>query len=235
MSEFEYVGQELDLFAAAHNWKSYWSKQIKPYLRGDILEVGAGIGSNTERLDPGGTARWVCLEPDPQHTAQLARKLNESNANRRYEIVCGTLSQMAGQQFDTIIYIDVLEHIEHDRDELQAAATLLRPGGCVVVLSPAHQSLYTPLDRGLGHFRRYNRSTIRHIAPAGLRLGRVWYLDSVGLLASLANRLFLHQSLPTRAQFAFWDGFIIPASRVLDRLFFYSIGKSIVATWQKAP
>ncbi len=142
---------------------------------------------------------------------------------------------MAGQQFDTIIYIDVLEHIEDDRAELERAAALLRPGGHVIILSPAHQNLYTPFDKAIGHFRRYNRSMLEALSPAGLRLERIWYLDCVGLFASLANRLFLQQSMPTREQLKFWDGFIIPTSRALDHVFFYSIGKSIVATWQKAP
>ena len=56
MNEFKYCGSELELFAAARNWKGYWSQQVKPFLRGDILEVGAGIGSNTI-LDAGGAGR----------------------------------------------------------------------------------------------------------------------------------------------------------------------------------
>jgi SAM-dependent methyltransferase len=233
MSEFKYVGSELDLFASVWNWKSYWSGQIRPFLTGDVLEVGAGIGSNTELLDPGGSGRWVCLEPDPQLVAVLTQKLEEKKAGRRCEAVCGTLQSLAGQQFDTIIYIDVLEHIENDREELIAAASLLRPGGRVIVLSPAHQSLFTPFDAAIGHFRRYNRSMLKAISPVGLRLERMRYLDSVGLFASSGNRLFLQQSMPTKAQLGLWDGWMVPISRVIDPFFFYSIGKSIVAIWRK--
>jgi SAM-dependent methyltransferase len=233
MSEFKYVGSELDLFASVWNWKSYWSGQIKPFLIGDVLEVGAGIGSNTELLDPGGSSRWVCLEPDPQLVAALIQKLKEKEAGRRHEAVCGTLQSLAGQQFDTIIYIDVLEHIENDREELIAAASHLKPGGRVIVLSPAHQNLFTPFDAAIGHFRRYNRSMLQAISPPGLHLERMRYLDAIGLFASSANRLFLQQSMPTKAQLGFWDGWMVPISRVLDPFFFYSIGKSIVAIWQK--
>ncbi|MGH9597485.1 MAG: class I SAM-dependent methyltransferase [Edaphobacter sp.] len=233
MSEFKYVGSELDLFASVWNWKSYWSAQIKPFLAGDVLEVGSGIGSNTELLDPGGSGRWVCLEPDPQLVAVLTRKLKEKEAGRRHEAICGTLQSLAGQHFDTIIYIDVLEHIENDREELIAAASLLRPGGRVIVLSPAHQRLFTPFDAAIGHFRRYNRSMLQAISPTGLHLERMRYLDSVGLFASSANRLFLQQSMPTKAQLRFWDGWMVPISRVLDPLFSYSIGKSIIAIWHK--
>ncbi len=232
MSEFKYVGSELDLFAAVRNWKSYWASQVQPFVAGDVLEVGAGIGSNTEFLDPGGAGRWVCLEPDPHLEAQLRQKLAERTM-RNYETLSGTIQLLAGQQFDAILYIDVLEHIEKDREELAAAANLLRPGGRLVVLSPAHQRLYTPFDASIGHFRRYDRPMLRRISPANLRLERMCYLDCAGLFASAANLLFLRQSMPTKAQLRFWDSWIVPLSRVLDRLLLYSVGKSILAVWQK--
>jgi SAM-dependent methyltransferase len=231
--EFRYVGSELDLFAAAWNWKSYWAKQVRPFLTGDILEVGAGIGSNTRVLDPGGTGRWVCLEPDPELAGQLIKKLSTTNTQRKYETVCGTLEAIATDQFDTIIYIDVLEHIEHDRKELHQATAHLRRGGHLIVLSPAHRFLFTPFDAAIGHFRRYNMPMLRTIAPNSLCLERMRYLDCAGLLASTANLLFLRQSMPTKAQLRFWDHWIVPASRILDKLFLYSVGKSIVAVWRK--
>src|SRR5262249_39577448 len=147
-----------------------------PFLGGDILEVGAGIGSNTQILDPGGAGRWVCLEPDPELSRQSVKNSRESKSRRAYETVCGTLESVGDQQFDTIIYIDVLEHIDNDREELKQAASHLRPGGHLIVLSPAHQRLFSPFDAAIGHFRRYNRSMLRTISPARLRLERTRYL-----------------------------------------------------------
>jgi SAM-dependent methyltransferase len=233
MSEFKYVGSELDLFAAVRNWKTYWSRQIRPYLKGDVVEVGAGIGSNTSFMDPGGAGRWVCLEPDPQLTSEMVRNLKETSTGRAYESICGTLESLDNQQFDSIVYIDVLEHIENDREELNMAAKRLRPGGHILVLAPAHQRLYTPFDAAIGHFRRYNSRMLRDISPAGLKLVRMQYLDCAGLAASSANKLFLQQSMPTKGQLRFWDTCIVPVSKVLDKIFLYSFGKSILAVWQK--
>jgi SAM-dependent methyltransferase len=233
MSEFKYAGSELDLFAAVWNWKAYWSRQIQPFLTGDILEVGAGIGSNTRFLDPGGAGRWVCLEPDPELNSQLVKTLGETEQWRAYETVRGTLESLADQQFDTIIYIDVLEHIDNDREELNQAASHLRPGGHLIVLSPAHQRLFSPFDAAIGHFRRYNRPMLRKISPASLRLERMRYLDCAGLILSAANMLLLRQTMPTKAQLRFWDHWIVPVSRVLDKLFLYSVGKTIIAVWRK--
>jgi len=232
MSEFTYAGSELDLFAAVYHWKSYWSSQIRRFIKGDVLEVGAGIGSNTRYLDADPHGRFVCLEPDPQLLGRLEEHLR--GGPRTYEAICGTLELLSAQeQFDTIVYIDVLEHIEDDRAEMERASAHLRPGGRVIVLSPAHQWLFTPFDAAIGHFRRYSRTTAKAISPKGLEMESCRYLDSVGLVASLANLLFLKRSMPTKQQLAFWDKFVIPASRVVDPLFRRSVGKSIVAVWSK--
>jgi SAM-dependent methyltransferase len=231
MTDFKYVGSELDLFAAVHHWKSYWSAVLRPFIHGDVLEVGAGIGSNTRYLDTGKLGRFVCLEPD----RQLIRRLEEQlrNGPGKYEARCGTLESIpAAEQFDTLCYIDVLEHIQDDAAELNRAAARLRPGGRVIVLSPAHQWLFTPFDAAIGHFRRYTRGMLKSISPAGLQLESCRYLDSVGMAASAANLWFLKQSMPTQKQLHFWDTFLVPPSRVLDPLLLHSIGKTIVAVWR---
>lgn len=231
MSDFSYVGSELELFAALRNWKAYWSDRIRPYIRGDVVEVGAGIGSNTGWMHPGGEVRWVCLEPDARLTVQIPPQISGS---RHCEVVCGTLAGLdPARCFDTMIYIDVLEHIEDDRGELRLAASRLRPGGHIVVLSPAHQRLYTPFDEAIGHYRRYDRDMLRAITPPDCRLERMEYLDSAGLLLSAANRLFLKQSMPTARQLQFWDRCVIPVSRLLDPCLLRRAGKSILAVWGK--
>ena len=235
MGEFKYVGSELRLFADMRNWKEYSSRQLRPFLTGDILEVGAGIGSNTRYLDCGGNGRWVCLEPDPDLHGQLVRNLAARQSGRPYETVCGTLKSITGQQFDTIVYIEVLEHISDDRDELSRAASHLKPGGHLVVLSPACQFVFSPFDVAIGHHRRYNRAMLRAIAPPGLRLEAMKYLDCAGLILSAGNAFLLRQSMPTRPQLLFWDRWMVPLSRVLDRLLLNSVGKTIMAVWRKQP
>lgn len=229
MSDFTYAGSELDLFATALNWKSYWSLRIRPFVAGSVLEVGAGIGANTPYLVKDGDSGWVCLEPDASLLGRLDSTLRANKCNVSPEAITGTLQDIqASRQFDTILYIDVLEHIEDDRGELESAASHLRPGGRIIVLAPAHQWLFSPFDAEIGHFRRYNRRMMRQISPASLQLERLFYLDSVGLLLSAAIRLLLRQSMPTQSQLRVWDRFVIPTSRMLDQCLFNSVGKSIV-------
>src|SRR5262249_21436916 len=133
------------------------------------------------------------------------------------EVRTGTLASLDQTEiFNTILYIDVLEHIKDDSAELARAAEHLAPGGHLVVLSPAHSWLFSRFDQAIGHFRRYTAKALEALTPAKLRVVKSYYLDSVGLLASAANRLLLAQSLPTARQIHCWDNFMVPCSRILD-------------------
>ena len=229
MAELTYAGHELDLFAEARNWKSYWRARIASYVGGDVLEVGAGIGANTELLADLDYDHWTCLEPD----AALAGRIRLPG--RAHESLTGTLDDVeASRRFDALLYIDVLEHIEDDAAEMSRAAGRLRPNGCLIVLAPAHPFLFTPFDKAIGHYRRYTRGMLRAVAPAGVREERIEYLDSAGMLASLGNRLLLRQSMPTAGQIGAWDTMLVPQSKWLDRLTLGHIGKSVLGIWRKA-
>ena len=123
MTALSYVGSELELFSKATNWKAYYAGILKQYLAGDVLEVGAGIGSTTEALCDGSQDRWVCLEPDVEMGSLLKKRIEEGRLPRCCEAVTGVITKLdPDEAFDAIIYIDVLEHIEADREEMEAAA-----------------------------------------------------------------------------------------------------------------
>ncbi|MBZ5602813.1 MAG: class I SAM-dependent methyltransferase [Acidobacteriia bacterium] len=222
---FAYVGSELSLFEKAHNWKRYWREQIAPYVAGDVLEVGAGIGANTRVLADLVFDSWTALEPD----AALAEQIELPTAEHRKTV--GTLEDLE-TRFDAILYIDVLEHIEHDRDEMARAAAHLKPGGSLIVLAPAHPFLYTPFDAAIGHYRRYTRASLEAVAPQELRVAKLAYLDSVGMLASAANRVLLKSAMPTERQILTWDRLLVPVSCAIDRVFAGRVGKSVLGIWR---
>jgi SAM-dependent methyltransferase len=231
---FAYVGSELALFAGAKVWKGYLRDRIAAYLGENVLEVGAGLGGTTRVLCRGSERRWVCLEPDPTLAARLDAEIRSGSLPSCCEARVGTIDDLAETEtFDTAIYIDVLEHIEDDRAEVARASVRLRPGGHLIALSPAHQWLFTPFDAAIGHYRRYSRPGFGSLAGDGLRPVRLDYLDSVGLLASLANKLVLKSASPTASQIAFWDRVLVRASKVVDPILGRSAGKSVLAVWRK--
>jgi hypothetical protein len=233
MTPYRYIGEELDVFAHAHNWKTYLRSTIGEHLTGDVLEVGAGIGATTRVFCDARQRSWTCLEPDPHLAARLERSLADRPIPLTPRVTIGTLIDLRPEPaYDTILYIDVLEHIENDRDELKRAAALLKPNGAVVVMSPAHQKLYTEFDANIGHFRRYDRPMFRALTPHGTVLETLRYLDSAGMLLSTANRVLLRSGSPTISQVRLWDRLFVTVSRRLDPLLGYRVGKSLLGIWR---
>jgi SAM-dependent methyltransferase len=230
----DYEGDELSLFARATNWKAYWASVVSPYVGARVLDVGAGIGATARALAGVRPSHWTALEPDPGLCASIETSVADGSLPSHVVPLNGTLADIAdGERFDTILYVDVLEHIADDRQELQEAAKRLDVGGHLIVVSPAHQWLYSPFDRAIGHHRRYSRRSLLALKPDGLCTTRLVYLDSVGLLASLANRCLLRASMPTQAQIATWDGLMVPASRWIDGLLLHRVGKTVVAVFSR--
>lgn len=230
----DYVGSELELFAAAVNWKAYVYAQVAPFLGARVLEVGAGIGTTTRALCRGRHERWICLEPDPEQTQRIADSIAQGSLPSVCEARQGVLGETAtSPEFDSVLYMDVLEHIEDDRRQLELAAESLVPGGHLVVLAPAHQALYSEFDRGVGHYRRYDRTSLLAAFPPG-RIVCARYLDSFGLLASIGNRFLLRSGMPTAKQILTWDRVLVRVSRALDPALRYRVGKSVLAVWRRA-
>jgi len=225
----QYVGKELDLFQDAHAWKRYYSRLLREHARGAVLEVGGGIGGTTPYLVSPAVATYTVLEPDPDLTEQLVEQQQTWSFGEHVAVINGTLAALPSESvFDAIYYIDVLEHIQEDAAELAAAATHLRAGGVLCVLSPAFNSLWSPFDEAVGHCRRYTIDSLRRVFPGHLEIVSARYFDAVGACLSLANRLLLRASQPTRSQINFWNRYILPISRVVDPLCKHGWGRSVL-------
>ena len=230
---YRYIGSELELFAAATNWKTYLGAVVRPFVRGRVLEVGAGIGSNVPHLFNDRVHEWTCLEPDAGLARQIEERLMAGQLPTACRVSAGTIEHIdAAARFDTILYLDVLEHIAEDRAELALARRHLAARGNLVVLAPAHQFLFTPFDAAIGHHRRYDRASLCVLTPAGCELAACSMLDCAGFFASLANKVLLRAALPSKQQIAVWDKLLVPISRALDRGFGHRFGKTILAVWR---
>jgi 2-polyprenyl-3-methyl-5-hydroxy-6-metoxy-1,4-benzoquinol methylase len=179
----------------------------------NVLEIGAGLGLVTESL-LGRGRNVTALEPDPRLFARLVSNPGAAGA----ELSNSTLSswseraQLVGT-FDTVLYVNVLEHIDDDVGELQVAAEMCAPGGTVVVFVPAAPSLYGTMDWMSGHYRRYRAEELRAVAGFGcLETVGCSYFDVVGKMPYwLMYRVLRRRTLGGGAV-GMYDKVIIPLS-----------------------
>lgn len=227
-----YPGGELELFKDARHWKRYWSGQTKPFVTGRVLDAGCGIGANAEWLMNTAVTGYTFLEPDARLLSRVPAFATDPVLAKGERII-GTTTELSGRVFDTILYIDVIEHIEDAAAELRRAYGLLAPGGRIIIVVPAFQYLFSAFDTAVGHHRRYTKRLLKENLPEGMEVARSRYLDSLGLLLSLGNKWFLKQGQPTAVQIAFWDRRVVPISRVLDPIMLHSFGRSLFCVARK--
>ena len=180
-----------------------------------VLEVGAGLGLITGELVSRGRT-VTAVEPDPslfagQNDIPGVVRLNATLADA---IAAGAVTPGS---FDTVLYVNVLEHIEDDIDELRVARSVLAPGGNVVIFVPAMPSLYGTMDAVSGHHRRYRRNELRNVLrAAGFDTAVIHNFDAVGILPYwLSYRVLRRRSLGG-ATVSLYDKVVIPLSRVVS-------------------
>jgi SAM-dependent methyltransferase len=176
---------DLQELARARRLCDYMFAQI-PVRPGDrVLEVGAGIGTFSERLLDSGASQLLAIEPEEACVAELHGRFDgDARVEVRAEHLPGAPS-LEGRDgtFDLALSQNVLEHIVNDAEAVAAMARALRPGGRFMSLVPAHPRLYGPLDTGFGHHRRYTRERLRSITEAaGLQVERVYSFNALGIL-----------------------------------------------------
>jgi SAM-dependent methyltransferase len=227
-----YLGSELELFKNAINWKSYFSKKLSKSIYGDVLEVGAGIGINSSFLThkKENITSYTLVEPDEKLALQIEDNISQLKVEKI--IINGTIKAVSDKKFDSIIYIDVLEHIEESKAEITLAKKCLKQNGLLIILVPAYNLLFSDFDRKIGHYRRYNKKILLKDINYEFSIVNVFYLDSVGFFASLANKLILKKELPSHSNIHLWDKYMIPLSKISDVLFFNSFGKSLIGIFK---
>ena len=231
---YQYSGEELALFSKAENWKKYFSATIKPFITGSVLEVGAGLGETSPYLINEKVTRWTYLEPDPSFAKKIKSCIEESDIDIPAHIITGTIANIpAAELYDTILYIDVLEHIEKDQLEINLILQKLAANGRLIILAPAYNSLMNNFDRAIGHYRRYDKKMLRNLIKNSLTEIKLFYLESTGIGLLWVNKILSRKKYPTQKEVLLWDKLFVPVSKFADKFFRYRFGKTIIGVWQK--
>ena len=159
--------------------------------------------------------------------------LNDKFKNKNNIKVTNQFIKEINQKFETIIYLNVLEHIEDDIAEEKVAFEKLEKNGHLIILVPAHQKIYSKFDKAVGHFRRYEIEFFKDKLST-FNLIKLIQLDCCGyLLYHLNNLIFKKDVYPSKLKIFIWDKIFTPMTIVLDFLLNYKFGKNILCIIKK--
>jgi SAM-dependent methyltransferase len=199
----------------ARHYREWILSEMAPHLKGRVLEVGAGIGQITAMVARLGTVETVCgVEPDPAYRERLRQVLSEDR------IFPGTIADVPESiEWDGMVCVNVLEHIEDDEGTLKQCADRLRKrGGALCLYVPARPEIYAPIDRDFGHFRRYTKPGLaRKLRAAGFAIERLHYCNLPGYFIWLLNFKLLGECRFSPKKMRFNDRFIVPVTAFVER------------------
>ena len=225
----KYPEVALERFDKASLWIKYVVFKIKRFLKNDILEVGAGFGSFTRGYMK--NFHSVTLTDADDNSFNLLKQnfLNDQNVN----IIKSSVKDI-GKKFNTILYFNVLEHIEEDKLEIKNALEKLNNKGYLIILVPAHQKIYSKLDKAVGHYKRYDIDFFKNNRFENSKIVKLYFLDVFGYLLYYANKIFFKgETYPSNLKIFIWDKIFTPLTIVIDFLTAYKFGKNILCTYQK--
>lgn len=255
-----YHGCEAEMVGAA-NYHAWILRELAPFIRGTVAEVGAGSGNVSTLLLQRGIDHLLAIEPShnvfPRLAARLQPFLDRCGAGQTStsaavggtEVLRDTPAQSAravqprvtlhneffhqlapalAGTLDTVLYINVLEHIEDDAGELGLVREALRPGGHVCIFVPALQALYSPFDAEVGHVRRYHRAPLcRLLERAGLRVVKSRYFDIVGSALWFVAYRFLSGGIE-RGHVSLYDRWVVPVVSRVEAVVPPPFGKNLL-------
>jgi 2-polyprenyl-3-methyl-5-hydroxy-6-metoxy-1,4-benzoquinol methylase len=236
VSDLDSIGRKtLDLFADTDNFNRWMYEVVREHCSGKILEIGSGIG-NISQYFINDKADIVLSDIRKEYLAHLKMRFPSIESiiqldleNVRHE----NKSPHSIGQFDTIIALNVIEHIERDDLAILNCYNLLKPGGYFVMLVPAFPKLYNKFDRDLSHYRRYTKSGLREILTENhFDVIKISYFNFIGLIGwFLWGKLSSKHMLPEKPVHIYDK--LVPLFKRVDYLFLNRVGLSLIAISRK--
>jgi 2-polyprenyl-3-methyl-5-hydroxy-6-metoxy-1,4-benzoquinol methylase len=228
----------LDNLSAADKLNDWMFESIAPYVKGNILEIGSGIGNISSCFVRHNIPLYVsdysdhyCKVLKQQFVTELFVRdvfqidLAISDFESKYAPLIG--------KFDTVFALNVVEHIGNDNRAIANCKKLLAPGGHLIILVPAFQLLYNGFDKELEHFRRYTRRSLKELFLAqNFEIIKSWYFNLAGILGWFVSGTILRKKTLPAGQLSFYNK-LVPVFRIADRLTLNKIGLSVITVGKK--
>lgn len=233
ISDFEYESKDLEAMSSASKYHSWILSKFKKFLGKRVAEVGAGSGNFSKLLLGEPIEQLVTVEPSRNVYNILSTNTAEDTRVKNYNAFFPDIGNKYKNYFDSIIYIDVLEHVKDDLKELLCVKKSLRNGGYVCIFVPALPFLYSDHDKSIGHFRRYRKKQLYSLLKnAGFEVVDLHYFDIIGIIIWLVIYKILKKK-PNPGNVRFYDKYIVPLSYSIESLVTPPIGKNLIIIGRK--
>ncbi|WP_084964787.1 class I SAM-dependent methyltransferase [Thermoactinospora rubra] len=210
----------------AKNYRQYELDMVAPHVGRSMLEIGSGLGHFAEQFLPR-LDRLVVSDFDPYCVEQLRKRFADRSDVEVLQFGLPTDIPLA-EPVDTVVMMNVLEHIEDDVAALQSLAKVTKPGGRIVIWVPGYMQLYGDFDRKVGHVRRYTPATLRTcVARAGLDIDVLKPINFLGGIAWWAAVRRGGVNYPDPRIVKIYDRTVVPLTRFIERFVRPPFGQTV--------
>ena len=232
--EFDFEGEEtLKSMSHANRLNQWMYSQIKPFVKGKVLEIGSGIGNISQHFIEDNMDIELSDIRD-QYTDFLKSKFPKNKIHKLdlvHQDFDTEYAHLLGQ-FSLVFALNVVEHIEDDKLALQNIQKLLKPQGITYILVPAYNFLYNNFDRALYHFRRYNKKSLAAIFPTNTHKIKTWYFNFAGIFGWYIVGNLLKKKIIPESNMKLYNT-LTPIFKAVDFLIFRKMGLSVVLVSKK--
>ena len=229
--------QILQVIKKASRFNQWMFETISPFFHGAILEIGSGVGNISEFLaqkndevtlsdvDIG----YIELLKEQFHCTKNVKEIIDIDLQ-----LPDFLEKYAPlkEKYNTVILLNVLEHLEFEDLAIQNCKYLLQTEGTLIILVPAYRFLYSQLDKELGHYRRYTARRIKNrVAKNGLSTEKIFYFNALGITAWLYGKIFSLKRIPG-FEMSMFDK-LIWLAKTIDKIVFHKAGLSVICVSKK--
>lgn len=228
-----YEGSDLEALSTLGRYQDWIIENFRPYLRGRAIEFGAGLGNTSVLLRPL-VSELDLVEPSVNLAARLETRFADDDGVRILaEPLEKRIPATDDESYDSIILVNVLEHIKDDAAALAGLLRILRPGGHLLLFVPAMQFLFSDLDALHGHYRRYELDTLNaRTQAAGFEIIQSRYFDAVGVLPWYLLNTLMGATAFNPFLIRIYDAVLAPLSRGIDNMISPPFGKNILLVAQ---
>jgi SAM-dependent methyltransferase len=233
-----YKGRDLEALAFAPNYHGWILDRFRPYLGRRVAEIGAGTGNFARLLLDERIDTLHLIEPSTAMFRQLSAVARDEPAGRvvlHNAVFLAVVPQLKTGDVDSIIYVNVLEHIAEDERELRAMSAVLPRGGRIFIFVPALPFLFGSHDRAVGHVRRYwRRDLAAKCRAAGFTILHAGYFDVAGIVPWWIKYCVLRSNRMEAGAVRVYDRLVVPVMSRLEAWLPPPLGKNIILVAEKS-